>query len=84
MSWALDQRVGSTGPRMLLLMLANGVDHNGQRILAVQVMADECEATPREVRVWPMQLEALGVVTVEEVEADGFGRSIVRLNMDGS
>lgn len=83
MQWAIDQPVMSTGLKLLLLMLADGVDDHWQRLLAVQTIARKCSASQGDVRVWLLELEALGLVKVEEVEADGFVRTSVTLRPAG-
>ena len=84
MTWALDQRVGSSGPRLLLLMLANGASYDGRRALSVQSMAHACEASPQQVQAWLIQLQAMGFITIEDVAVGETIQKVVQINPNGS
>ncbi len=83
MQWAMDLPVRSTGLKLLLLVLADSVDDRRQRLFDVQTMARKCAASQSDVQIWFLELQALGLLKVEEVESDGFVQTSVTLRPAG-
>jgi Helix-turn-helix domain len=63
LSWAKDQRAGSTLNKLVLILLAERADERFSCYPSVKTLAEEAEATPRGVRAALRRLEADGYLT---------------------
>lgn len=81
MAWAVKQETKSPVSKLVLLMIANYADENGEAYPSQEHLAKLCECTRVSVNKHIKQLEKLNFITIKKTKNGMFGYNKYKLNL---